>query len=163
MNATFRRDYAYVTKTDINLDVTGLLEKGTNLRYIKYDARTESYLFVTGNIYHFGEQLIVVGLGELTRMYQSITKTHRCGYEQTDAYAYKLITKPSQLEVGSTYGFTCIGDVYIDSELLKVDRLTDYSEGIYSLIYEDGYGSQSLPKNWLTSGKVVGLLVSKGR
>ena len=160
MNASFRRDYAYVTKADINLKVTGLLEKGTHLRYIKYDSRTKSYLFVTGHTYRHDEKLIVVGFVELDIMFRYLKKIHRCGYEHTDEYDYKLITNSRQLVLGSRYNFTVINRSasYIAKETLELRSLVP--KGSSNLSYAStGTGSQNLPQQWLSTGHVLGLLV----
>jgi|TARA_R110000851_G_scaffold209206_1_gene361598 hypothetical protein len=157
MNSNFRRDYAYITRNDIILKATGTIEQGTNIRYLRYDRRTKSYLFVTGARRCIDEQLIVVGLGELDKVWNGIKKLYKIPYERTNMYDELLIMKPSQLELCSKYNFTstrgfCLSDSTLELVSSNLDRT------LFSLDFLDRLGQQRLDAQWLSSGHVIGLL-----
>jgi len=76
MNAYFRRDYLY-------------RENGTGelLRYLKFDRKTRTYLFLTGNFKNSNERLITIQFNMVGTVKRHIDKLYHQGYEQTNGYS----------------------------------------------------------------------------
>ena len=83
MNAHFRRDYLYRENGTCEL-----------LRYLKYDRKTKTYLFLTGKYKNNEEQLVTIEANRVHVVKRHIDKLYHLGYENTEGYKVgHLITR----------------------------------------------------------------------
>lgn len=157
MNSNFRRDYLYalVPNIDMSTKLSRRLIKFDQIRYLKYDNRTKSYLFLSGRYKTKQEHLIIIRSSELQEA-RTLIKRIKCeGYEKTNGYDNTLITQDSQLVMGDIYKFFVVKDFIISNKPLELKDFTDHS----FVLEKDGL-NQRLNYQLLNSGKVLGLKVS---
>ena len=145
MNANFRRDYSYKADNDFN----GVKE-GEFLRYLKYDRKTRSYLFLTGIYTNKKEKLIVVPFSKLPLARTTFKKRSRIDYYPTNQYQGdfgKIITTADQLELGKTYNFIGESMFGLPDKPLKV-----LSRGTFGFILEYGYCLQDA---WINGDSLI--------
>lgn len=83
MNANFRRDYLY--KVTENSRLKGL-DKGTLLRYLRFDRKTREYIFIEGICQHSLEFQLRLPETSSHILTHRLKRDEWVGYEQTDRY-----------------------------------------------------------------------------